>query len=177
MKPETLSTDNIYKGKVFDVVRSKIREDESVYEREIIIHHGSAVIVPVLKDQTVALVRQYRPAAEDFLLEIPAGTVEAGERPEDCALREVEEEIGMKAGKLEKLIEFYVSPGFLTEKMHLFLATDLTGSRQNLDEDENISIEIISLNAAFEKIRSNEIIDAKTIIGLMLAGKRMGLSY
>jgi ADP-ribose pyrophosphatase len=174
MKPETLSTETIYKGRVFDIAKSKIREDGSEYEREIVVHNGSAVIVPVFADKTIALVRQYRHAAKDFLLEIPAGTVEAGETPETCAFREVEEEIGMKAGKMEKLLEFYVSPGFLTEKMHLFLATGLAESEQNLDEDENISIERLSFEEIFDMIRRNHIVDAKTIIGLLLAGKRYG---
>ncbi len=175
MKPEIISTETIYQGKVFDVVKAKIREDESTYEREIVEHTGSAVIVPVFDDKSVALVRQYRHAAEEFLLELPAGTVEKGESPEDCAYREIEEEIGMKAGKVEKLVEFYVSPGFLTEKMHVFLATNLTDSKQNLDDDENISIERIALEFAFEKIRKNEIVDAKTIIGLTFAGKYFGV--
>ncbi len=173
-KPETISSKTVYEGKVFDVVEAEIREDESVYKREIVTHGGSGVVVPVFEDKTVALVKQYRHPAKKYLLELPAGTVEKGETPEECALREIEEEIGMKAGKIEKLIEFYVSPGFLSEKMHLFLATELTESNQNLDDDENISIERISFKKAFEKIRNNKIEDAKTIIGLILAGKRFG---
>ena len=172
--PETLSSETVYKGKVFDVVKAEIREDESEYVREIVTHGGSGVVVPVFADKTVALVKQYRHPAKDFLLEIPAGTVEKGESPKVCAEREVEEEIGMKAGKIEKLCEFYVSPGFLSEKMHLFLATDLTESKQNLDDDENISIKRISFEEAFDKIRNNEIVDAKTIIGLIFAGKHFG---
>ena len=81
---------------------------------------GAAVIIPVFEDNSVALVKQYRHAAQDYILEIPAGTLENGETPEESAYREVEEEIGFRAGKMEKLTEFYVSPGFLTEKMHGF---------------------------------------------------------
>src|SRR5437868_5244959 len=141
MKPEILSNETIYSGKVFDVSVAEIRENDSVYKREIVRHHGSAVIIPVFADGTIALVRQYRHAAREYLLEIPAGTLSEGEAPEIGAARELEEEIGVRAGKIEKLSEFYVSPGFLTEKMNLFLATDLTESVQNLDEDEFLVVE------------------------------------
>ncbi|HMS40038.1 MAG TPA: NUDIX hydrolase [Pyrinomonadaceae bacterium] len=174
MKPEILSTKTIYKGRVFDLENSLVREGAIEYTREIIKHHGSAVIVPVFEDLTVALVRQYRHAAESFLLEIPAGTLEKDESPEAGALREVEEEIGFRAGKIEKLTEFYVSPGFLTEKMFVFLATNLTETAQNLDEDEVISIERFSFPELYEKIRNGEIQDAKSMVGLMLAGAKFG---
>jgi ADP-ribose pyrophosphatase len=172
--PQTLSTESIYKGKIFDVIESEILHDDLKYKREIVVHKGSAVMVPVFDDGTVALVRQYRYAAEKFLLEIPAGTLNKDEDPEKAALRELEEEIGVKASKIEKLNEFYVSPGFLTEKMHLYLVTELSDSSQNLDEDEILTIERYSFADAFDLIRSGEIQDAKTIIGLTMAGARLG---
>lgn len=173
-KPTVTATRSIYKGKIFDVIESDIRHDDLEYKREIVIHKGSAVMVPVYDDGTIALVRQYRYAAEQFLLEIPAGTLNKDEDPEKAALRELEEEIGVKAGKIEKLSEFYVSPGFLTEKMHLFLATELTETAQRLEEDEILTIERYSFADAFALVRSGEIQDGKTIIGLMLAGARLG---
>ncbi len=173
-KPEIISSETVYKARVFDVVKAKIREQDTEYEREIIEHPGSAVIVPVYEDKTVALVKQYRHPAKKYLFELPAGTVEPNETLEECAFREVEEEIGMKAGKIEKLTEFYVSPGFANEKMHIFLATDLSESEQNLDEDENIEIQRFSFEKALEKVRKNEFEDAKTIIGLILTGKHFG---
>lgn len=173
-KPEIISTKTVYKGRVFDVIESNIQEEDSKYVREVITHNGSAVIVPVIGD-SVILVQQYRQAAGKYLLELPAGSVEDYETPLECAFREVEEEIGMKATSMEKLTEFYVSPGFLTEKMYLYLATELTESEQNLDEDENISIVKMSFDEAFEKIRNNEIDDAKTMLGLIFAGKHFGL--
>src|SRR5687767_370365 len=121
MKPETLSTRTIYKGKVFDVLEADIRHDDIEYKREIVVHRGSAVIIPVFEDETVALVRQHRYAAGEFLLEVPAGTLDAGEDPAIGAARELEEEIGVTAQNIVKLSEFYVSPGFLTEKMHLYM--------------------------------------------------------
>ena len=177
MKPEIISTEDIYKGKIFDLYEAEIRDGDVRYKREIVKHKGSAVIIPVFADETVALVKQYRHAAETYLLEIPAGTLNLSEDPQTGARRELEEEIGVTANKIEKLTEFYVSPGFLTEKMHLYLATELTETAQNLEEDEILSIVKISFSEAFEKIRNGEIQDAKTIIGLILAGARFGFQY
>jgi ADP-ribose diphosphatase len=176
-KPEVVSTEEIYKGKVFDVVESEIREGSISYKREIVLHKGSAVIVPVYADKTVALVRQYRHAAGAFLLEIPAGTLNKDEPPEIGARRELEEEIGAASDKIEKLCEFYVSPGFLTEKMYVYLATGLTETAQNLEEDEILTIERITFPEAFEKIKAGEIQDAKTIVGLIFAGERFGFRF
>lgn len=177
MKPEIISDKKVYQGKVFDVFLSKIREGEVEYERDIISHHGSAVIVPVFADQKIALVKQYRHAAGKYLLEVPAGSLNENESPEAGAHRELEEEIGVIAGKIEKLTEFYVSPGFLAEKMFIYLATDLRETVQNLEEDELIEIEKITFPNAFEKIKNGEIEDAKTIIGLTLAGLKFGFIY
>jgi ADP-ribose pyrophosphatase len=177
MKPEILSNEIVYRGRVFDISVAEIGENEIRYQREIINHHGSAVIIPVFADQTAALVRQYRHAARVHLLEIAAGTLDPGEDPARGAARELEEEIGVTAEKIEKLAEFYVSPGFLTEKMHLFLATELTETSQSLDDDEILSIERYSFPELFEMIRAGEIEDAKTMIGVFLAGARFGFSY
>lgn len=177
MKPEIISTETVYKGRVFDIQIARIREGETEYKREIVAHHGSCVIVPVFEDGMVALVKQYRHAAQKYLLEIPAGTLEENEAPETGAKREVEEEIGVRAGKIEKLTEFYVSPGFLTEKMFVFLATDLQASKQNLDEDEFLSIEKYSFEQIFEMIKNGEIEDAKTMVGVILARARFGFVF
>ena len=177
MKPEILSSRTIYTGKVFDILVAEIREGQAFYQREIVNHHGSAVIIPVFDDNTIAFVRQYRHAAGEYLLEIPAGTLQENESPESGAVRELEEEIGFKAKNIEKLSEFYVSPGFLTEKMNLFLATELTETAQNPDTDEFIEIEIISFEEAFAKIGNGEIKDAKTIIGVLLTAAKLGITY
>ncbi|HXG83853.1 MAG TPA: NUDIX hydrolase [Pyrinomonadaceae bacterium] len=177
MKPKVISTETIYEGRIFDLQLTEISEGASEYKREIVVHHGSAVIVPVFSDDTIALVRQYRHAAQKYLLEIPAGTLEENENPEEGARREVEEEIGVIAGKIEKLTEFYVSPGFLTEKMHVFLATDLRTSKQNLDDDEFLSIEKFTFPQAFEMIKTGEIEDAKTMVGIIMAGAKLGFVY
>src|SRR5205085_1120299 len=128
---------------------------------------------PVFEDGTVALVRQYRHAAEKYLLEVPAGSLEKGEDPKTCALRELEEEVGVTAANIELITEFYVSPGFLTEKMFVFLATGLTETQQNLEIDELIEIERLPRAEAISLITTGEIQDAKTIIGLAAAAARV----
>jgi len=170
-----LSSETIFKGRIFDLRVDNIREGDLEYKREIVVHAGSAVIVPVFDDGTVALVRQYRHAADSYQLELPAGGIEPGETFGQAAARELEEEIGYRAGKIEKLTEFFVSPGFLTEKMYVFLATELTESTQNLDEDEIVEIVRIPLTEAIEMAHDGQIEDAKTIVGLMTANAKLGL--
>ncbi len=167
--PDIKSSESIYNGRVFDVRLDRVVEDGVEYQREVVVHRGSAVIVPLFDDGTVALVRQYRHPADDYLLEVPAGSLEAGEDPLTAARRELEEEIGVTAANLEKIAEFYVSPGFLTEKMHIFLATSLTPTTQNLEPDELIQIERIPLTQAAHLARTGQIQDAKTIVGLLTA--------
>jgi ADP-ribose pyrophosphatase len=177
MKIETISSETIFQGKVFDVCKDTVREGENEYSREIIKHHGSIVIVPVFDDKRVSLVKQYRHPAKDYLFEIPAGTLNKDETPEVGARRELEEEIGVICKTIEKLTEFYVSPGFLNEKMFVYLATDLNKTKQNLDEDEFIEIHKFSFDEAFQMIRENVIQDAKTMVGLILAGAKLGFFY
>ena len=171
-EPKKLSSETIYKGKIFDINIDSIREGDVEYRREIVVHKGSCVVIPVFDDGTVALVRQYRHAAGKYLLEICAGTLNADEDPELGARRELEEEVGVTAGKIEKLCEFYVSPGFLTEKMHLYLATELTKTQQMLEDDEILTVERFTLPHALEMVRTGQIEDAKTIIGLTLAAAK-----
>jgi ADP-ribose pyrophosphatase len=174
MKPEVLSSETIYKGKVFDIRVDEVREGDVEYKRDIVVHKGSAVILPVFDNGTVALARQYRHAAGKELLEVAAGTLEAGEDPLAGAARELEEEIGVTAEKIEKLCEFYVSPGFLTERMHLYIATGLTEVGQKLEDDEILTVERHTFPALYEMISHGEIEDAKTIVGIMLAGSKLG---
>lgn len=173
---ELISTETIYNGQIFDIRVDEVREGDVEYTREIVVHKGSAVIIPVFEDGTVALVRQYRHAAGKELLEIAAGTLEEGEDPETGAVRELEEEIGVTAGRLEKLCEFYVSPGFLTEKMYVFLATELTEVGQKLEVDEILTVERHTFPALFEMIRNGEIEDAKTIVGITIAAQTTGVA-
>jgi len=173
MKPQTFASESIYQGRIFDIRIDSIREGDIEYKREIVVHKGSAVIVPVFDDGTVAIVRQYRHAAGKFLLEIPAGSLEAGEDPLEGAARELEEEIGVVAAKIEKLAEFYVSPGFLSEKMNVYVATGLSETSQDLEPDEIVTVERFSLEQLNKMIASGEIEDAKTIIGLLFYQNNM----
>src|ERR1700746_1092838 len=117
--PEFIDSKTTFEGRVFDVTVDTVREGDQTYVREVVHHPGSAVILPAFDDGTIALVRQYRHPAVRYLLELPAGTLEAQEKPETGAARELEEELGVVAGKLQKLSEFFVSPGFCEEKMWL----------------------------------------------------------
>ena len=167
--PKIVGSQKIFEGRVFSVTVDTVREGEVTYQREVVHHHGSAVIIPVFDDGTVSLVRQYRHPAVRYLLEAPAGTLADGERPEVGAARELQEELGLVAARLEKLSEFFVSPGFCEEKMWVYLATELTEGKQLLEDDEILDVVRLPFADALEMITSGEIQDAKTIIGLMLA--------
>jgi ADP-ribose pyrophosphatase len=174
--PEFIDSKTIFEGRVFDVTVDTVREHGQTHVREVVHHPGSAVILPVFEDNTIALVKQYRHPAVKYLLELPAGTLNDRERPEVGAARELEEELGLVAGRLEKVSEFFISPGFLSEKMWLYVATDLQETQQRLEEDEAIEIVRLSIESALQMITDNEIEDAKTIIGLLLAAPRLGVS-
>lgn len=173
-RPQILASQEKFRGRVFDVTVDTIREGDKTYDREVVHHPGSCVIIPVFDDDTVALVRQYRHPAVRYLLEAPAGTLRDGEPPEEGAARELEEELGVVASSMEKLSEFFVSPGFLEEKMWVYLATGLTATEQRLEEDEIVEIVRLPFSQVLTMVTSGEIEDAKTIIGIMLTAPRIG---
>ncbi|MCP9495032.1 MAG: NUDIX hydrolase [Pyrinomonadaceae bacterium MAG19_C2-C3] len=176
--PEIVESKIVFRGKVFNVTADRVREEGKEYVRDIVRHPGSACIIAVDDERHVSMVKQYRHPARDFLIEIPAGSRhDEGEPAETCARRELEEELGIVAESLELLIEFYVSPGYFTEKMWIYLATGLRATQQNLDEDENIEIIKLPLDEALKMIETGEIIDAKTIIGIPLAAQRLKEIY
>jgi ADP-ribose pyrophosphatase len=137
--------------------------------REVIVHPGAVAIVPVHADGTVVLVRQWRQAAGKALLEVPAGTLEAGEDPSDCAHRELAEEVCLAAGSMVRLFASYLAPGYSSELLHTFLATDLTPAEGQPDADELIEVVRLPLDRAREMVLAGEVEDAKTICGLLLA--------
>jgi ADP-ribose pyrophosphatase len=174
--PEVVSSEEVYRGRVIDLVIDTVREGETVYRREVVRHPGGASVVAVFEDETVALVRQYRHPPARFVLELPAGRLEEGESPAECAARELAEEVGVSAALVEPLSEFYTTPGFCSERLWVFLATGLVESAQRLEEDEIVEVVRLPLVRALRMIDAGEIDDAKTIIGLTLAARRLGVA-
>ncbi|TMB70717.1 MAG: NUDIX hydrolase [Chloroflexi bacterium] len=179
MTPELIecitATRRIYEGRIVS-----LREDTATLAdgrtvlREVVEHAEVAAVVPVDADGNVILVRQYRLPAREALLEIPAGGAEDGEGIEDAAQRELREEIGYRAGRLKRLCGFFVSPGYCTEFIHVFLATDLIEDSTDGDPDEVIALERVAPDEAVRLIETGEIKDGKSIAGLLLARKRTG---
>ncbi len=160
---------NLYRGKIFDVALEKVSLPNGVTkDREVIRHPGAAAMVPLLDDGKVVLIRQYRHAVGKFLWEIPAGTLEHGERPMECARRELVEETGHEATSFEKLAEILPAPGYTDEHIHIFLATGLRPAKQKLDDDEVLELQPTAFDTALEMIMEGEIQDAKTMIGILL---------
>jgi ADP-ribose pyrophosphatase len=157
----------IYKGHIVDLRLETVTLPNRVtVTLEMVRHPGAAAIVPVHEDGAVTLVRQYRHAAAGYIWEIPAGKLDAGEEPASCAARELREEAGLTAGELVRLGLIFTAPGFCDERIHLFLARQLTATTQQLDEDEVLSVSRIPLSQALDMIGSGAIQDAKTIAGL-----------
>jgi ADP-ribose pyrophosphatase len=181
--PTRLSSRPVYDGRIVRLSVDTVRfPDGSVGELEMIRHSGAAAVLPMLDDPTAAdptilLVRQYRYAANGYIFEVPAGRPDApGEPWETCARRELEEETGLRAGNLRYLTAIYTTPGFTDEKIHLYLATDLTDGARSLDTDEFVELERMPLSRALAMIRDGEITDAKSICTLLyVAGFVCGL--
>jgi ADP-ribose pyrophosphatase len=171
---KTLSSQTIYQGRIIHLHVDEVElPDGKASKREIVTHPGAVAVVPLDADGNVLLVRQYRHAAQRVLLEIPAGTLKANENPDDCVRRELQEETGYKPSKLEKLGGIFVAPGYTTEYIHLYLATGLIESRLDMDEDEFIEVERVSLDQAVELIRSGEIADGKSVSALLMVKDRL----
>lgn len=160
-------TRNIYNGKVVTLNVDTVTLPNGVtVDLEMVRHPGASAMVPLKDDGTVVLIRQFRHAAGGFIYEIPAGKLSPGEAPLACAARELEEEIGYRAGSFELLSSIFTAPGFTDEVIHVYKATGLTKGRQQLDRDEVLEIVELPLNEAIGMIQSGAIRDAKTIVGL-----------
>lgn len=165
----TVNSEKIYDGRVINLRVDTVELPNRKYAKREIVEHKGAVAVLAMIENEIVLIKQYRKAAEDFLIEIPAGKIEHGEDPIDCASRELLEETGFIPKKLDQLCEFYTTPGFSNEKIFLFLATELSLSEQDPDEDEFIVVEKVNIKEAYDMISRKEIVDAKTIIAVQYA--------
>ncbi len=166
----------IYRGRVVTLRLDEVELPHGeVVTREIIEHRGAVAIVPLLDEATVVMVRQFRLAANEYLLEVPAGTLERGEEPVVCAHRELNEEIGYRAGEMVPLFQQYLAPGYSSEVLHVFLARDLTKTQQATDPDESIEVVFTPVSEIKEMIMRGEIKDAKSIAGLLMALNVLGL--
>jgi len=177
-----VATRRVYAGRLLRVDVDTVRApDESLLELEMVRHPGAAAVVPLLsdpksEDPQVLLLKQYRYAADGPIWEVPAGVLEPGESPETCARRELEEETGARAERMEHLTTIYTTPGFTDEKIHLFVATGIRTGQPKPMADEFLEVETLPLSRVLEMIREREIVDAKSIVALLyLAGFRLGL--
>lgn len=173
MNYKILESDIIFRGKVFDLRVDKIKYNSgNMGIREIAVHPGGAVVIPVKEDGKFIMVSQYRYPFEKFMLEFPAGKLDDNEDPQICAVRELQEETGYKAGNIQKLGKISTTPGFCTEILHIYLAKDLTPGMYNREEGEyGMEIKEYTFGEVEEKILRGEIIDSKSISGFYMASK------
>ena len=164
------SSEYIYRGRVVTLrIDTITKPDGSQVKREVVEHHGAVAIVPKLDNETIFLIRQFRQAVGETLLEIPAGTLEPNEDLDVCAARELEEEIGYKPGKLRRMFSQYLAPGYSSEVLHAYFAEDLTKTATHFDEDEDIELVPVRIDQIENMILSGEIRDAKSIAALLVA--------
>ncbi len=174
MKFELLDSEQIFKGRIFTIRRDNLRTpDGRMTKFDIVEHHGSVVILPIDQDGNLLLVRQYRHAAVDDLLELPAGVLEENEEPAHSAAREIREETGMAAKNMIELGKFYLAPGYSTELMTVFLATDLYANPLDPDADEFLQVEKIPLAEALSMAEAGQMPDAKTLAALLMASPHL----
>ncbi len=167
---ELIKSESLFQGRAFKIRRDSLKTPDGRQTKyDIVEHTGSVVILPIDEQGNLLFVRQYRHAAGLDLLELPAGTRDGDEPHEICAAREIREETGMAAGRLEKIGEFYLAPGYSTEFMVVFLATDLSRNPLQADEDEFLQVETIPVKKALEMAEQGDVPDAKSLAALFLA--------
>jgi len=169
---KTVKTDKLYRGKIINLRIDTVELPNQKYSKREIIEHGGGVAIIAIKEGKIVLVKQYRKAIEKSIYELPAGKLESTESPKECAIREFAEETGYESNKMKFLFNFYSSPGFSNELINLFIAEDISFVGANPDEDEYIEAVEIPFKDAFQMIKSGEIIDAKTIIGLLYVSNK-----
>jgi ADP-ribose pyrophosphatase len=175
VKEIIVNKQTIYNGRVVGLALLDVTlPNGEAGKRELIQHPGAVAVVAIDEQGNVLLVKQYRIAADKIMREIPAGTLKPGEDPLVCAERELQEETGYKPGRLEPIGGIYPAPGYTTEYIHLFLATDLQHAPLPMDDDEFIEVERLPLAEALALVDSNEICDAKSVAGLLRVARRQG---
>ena len=168
-----VSTRRLYAGKVLSLDLDEVVEPGGIRAtREVVRHQGSVAALPVQDDGRLVLVRQYRHPVGDALWELPAGRLDGGEDPEEGVQRELQEEIGFRAEKLEKIAYFYTTPGFCDEVLHVFRATGLVSSRLPGDDDEKIEVAAFTVDEARAMIHGGELREAKTLVAILLEVER-----
>ena len=168
LKESMITTEVVYKGDFLDVRRDEVLlPNGEIGIREWINHPGAVVIIPILPNGEIALIKQFRYAAESEFIELPAGKLDKGEEPKACALRELEEEIGYKAGKMEFIANIHPAIGFANEIMSIYLAENLEKTNYNRDKDEFIELIPTNMEEALNLVWENKITDVKSIIGLL----------
>jgi len=166
---ELIRSETLLQGRAFKVRRDTLKTPNGNETKlEIVEHEGSVVLIPIDNQGNLLFVRQYRHAVGEDLLELPAGTRDDDESFEECAAREIREETGLEAGHLQKVGEFYLVPGYSTEFMAVFLATELNENPLQADEDEFLQVEKIPLKQAMEMAKQGKILDAKSLAALLL---------
>lgn len=164
-----MDAEKLLESRIFSVERLRYRTSTGTNaQRDVVRHPGSVAIIPVLDNGDICLIKNHRVTVNQTLIEIPAGTMEPPEPPLDCAHRELIEETGYRAGKIELLQSFYPAPGILDEHMHLFLATQLIEGEPEREAYEQIENYVVSVERAKQMVADGEIIDAKTMIGILL---------
>ena len=175
VEPGRVDSRPVYSGRIVNLSVDTVRfPDGSTGELEMIRHSGASAVLPVLTDPQgddpqILLIKQYRYAADGYLYEIPAGRLDAGEDPETCAHRELREETGCTAKTMRHLYTMYTTPGFTDEKIHIFLAADLSQGESAREADEFLTVEPVKLSHALEMVKSGELKDGKTAIGILYA--------
>lgn len=174
MRETIINSQRLYDGRivVLDLLDVRLPNGEQS-RREVVRHPGAVAVVPLDADGSVILVRQYRIAADRVMLEIPAGTLDPGEPAATCAERELQEEAGLRPGRLDSLGGIFAAPGYTTEYIHLFLATELSASSLEMDDDEFIEVVRLPFDEALRMVDVGEIDDSKTVAGLLRAARHL----
>lgn len=167
---KTIDSTEVFAGRLVKLRVDRVRlPDGRETTREIVVHRGAVTAVPMIDSDVIVMVRQFRQAAGETLLEIPAGTLDPGEDPEECAARELREEIGYHPGRLTLMFRSYLAPGYSSEMLHTFLAEQLSSVDARSDDDEFLEVVNVPMKRAIDMIRAGDIKDAKTICGIMMA--------